>query len=194
MAEWEIGNFLQALSMEPQLKRGHKDYQVQTISHDGNPIKTLGGLTLTPDGSLESLAGDAPAALLLPGADTWDQPQHQSILDTAEAYLSQGIFVAAICGATLALAHRGVLNGFEHTSNSPEYLSMFAAEYSGQELYHRENVWVDKNLITANSTAGLGWAKALLEHLNVYPTETIDTWYQYYLTGNPEYFFKLMAS
>ena len=36
-----------------------------------------------------------------------------------------------------------------------------------------ENVWVDKNLITANSAAGLDWAKAILEYLDVYPVETI---------------------
>ena len=47
-----------------------------------------------------------------------------------------------------------------------------------------ENVWVDKNLITANSAAGLDWAKAILEYLDVYPVETINTWYQYYSTGN----------
>ena len=29
-----------------------------------------------------------------------------------------------------------------------------------------ENVWVDKNLITANSAAGLDWAKAILEYLD----------------------------
>lgn len=57
-----------------------------------------------------------------------------------------------------------------------------------------ENVWVDKNLITANSAAGLDWAKAILEYLDVYPVETINAWYQYYSTGNPEFFFKLMAN
>ena len=57
-----------------------------------------------------------------------------------------------------------------------------------------ENVWVDKNLITANSAADLDRAKAILEYLNVYPVETINTWYQYYSTGNPEFFFKLMAN
>jgi len=40
-----------------------------------------------------------------------------------------------------------------------------------------ENVWVDKNLITANSAAGLDWAKAILEYLDVYPVETINTWH-----------------
>ena len=53
---------------------------------------------------------------------------------------------------------------------------------------------MDKNLITANSAADLDRAKAILEYLNVYPVETINTWYQYYSTGNPEFFFKLMAN
>ena len=133
MAEWEIGNILQALSMEPQLKQGRQDYHIHTISHDGKPVKTLGGLTITPDGSLETLPDDRPVALLLPGADSWERESHHPILDIAESYLAQGVLVAAICGATLALANRGVLNSFEHTSNSPEYLSMFATNYSGQE-------------------------------------------------------------
>lgn len=38
MAEWEIGNILQAPSMEPQLKNGRQDYRIHTVSHDGkNP-------------------------------------------------------------------------------------------------------------------------------------------------------------
>lgn len=192
MAEWEIGNILQAFSMQTQLKQGRQEYQVQTISNDGRPVKTLGGLTLIPDGSMELLEQGLPVALLLPGADTWGQDQHQSILDKAEVFLGQGVLVAAICGATLALAQAGVLNRYEHTSNSSEYLSMFAANYVGQKLYHGENVWVDKNLITANSAAGLDWAKAILEYLNVYPVETINAWYQYYSTGNPQYFYELI--
>jgi len=194
MAEWEIGNILQALSMEPQLKKTRRHSRIHPISHDGKPVKSLGGLTITPDGSLETLPDDRPVALLLPGADSWERESHHPILDIAESYLAQGVLVAAICGATLALANRGVLNSFEHTSNSPEYLSMFATNYSGQALYHGENVWVDKNLITANSAAGLDWAKAILEYLDVYPVETINAWYQYYSTGNPEFFFKLMAN
>ena len=57
MAEWEIGNILQALSMEPQLKNGRQDYRIHTISHNGKPVKTLGGLTIAPEGSLEMLSG-----------------------------------------------------------------------------------------------------------------------------------------
>lgn len=41
MAEWEIGNIPQALSMELQLKQGRQDYRIHTISHDGKPVKTL---------------------------------------------------------------------------------------------------------------------------------------------------------
>ena len=84
MAEWEIGNILQALSMEPQLKNGRQDYRIHTISHNGKPVKTLGGLTIAPEGSLEMLSGDRPVALLLPGADSWEHESQQPILDIAE--------------------------------------------------------------------------------------------------------------
>ncbi len=49
-----------------------------------------------------------------------------------------------------------MLNNFEHTSNSPKIFEHVRHQYSGQALYHgKDNRWI-KNLITANSAAGLG--------------------------------------
>ena len=53
---------------------------LKTVAQTVVPIKTLGGLTLTPDCSLLELNDDDIAALLLPGANTWTNATQKPIL------------------------------------------------------------------------------------------------------------------
>ncbi|WP_073202414.1 hypothetical protein [Gracilibacillus kekensis] len=60
--------------------------------------------------------------LFLPGADTW------MIQGTDEC----GVTVAAICGATIALAESGVFDVYIHTSNSLDNLNVVCPNYKGE--------------------------------------------------------------
>lgn len=193
MAEWEVGSVLQALSMEPQLKAGRRDFTLQTVGRTTGPVRTLGGLQLIPDIPLEALQAERPAALLLPGADSWDHPEHRQVLNLALSCLEQKIVVGAICGATLALADLGVLNCRRHTSNSLDYLKYCSKGYRGENLYTQTGCCTDGTLVTANSAAGLDWARAILALLGVYPPDTLSAWYGYCSTGDPKYYEILMS-
>ena len=118
MADWEVGYILQALSMPQMFPQHTPQYTLKTVAATNAPIKSLGGLTITPDCSLSELRDNEVAALLLPGANTWNDAMHKPILEKVTSYIENGILVAAICGATLALADLGVLNHYLHTSNS----------------------------------------------------------------------------
>lgn len=194
MAEWEVTNILQAISMESMLKKGKSDFEVKTISVNKKPIRTIGGLTIIPDYTLEEINEDNMVALLLPGAENWANEENREILNKALMYLEKGILVAAICGATLELANLKVLDSLYHTSNSLEYLNFFSPKYTGKEFYIHKSAVSYKNLITGSSAGGLLWAKYILEYLNVYPVETIEAWYSYYYTGEPKYYTKLINS
>lgn len=192
LADCEIGYVLQAISMQNMIKESK--YIIKTVGIRKEPIKTLGGLTLIPDISITEINENEIVALLLPGANTWHDEEQKLILEKANLYVKRGILVAAICGATLALAELGILNNHAHTSNSIEYLSMFSKKYKGQSLYINELSVINDNVITASSAGSLLWAKQIIEYLNIYSAKTIQAWYNYYLTGDAKYYVKLMSS
>lgn len=192
MAEWEIGNILQAVSMEPQIKAGKKEFQIKTVGNSVQPVHTIGGLTLVPDCSLDEIDYNSLVALLLPGANTWNDESNKKVLEIACSLIDKQIMVGAICGATLVLANLGVLNNLPHTSNSLEYLKLFSKQYTGDAYYRTTNSCVGNNVITASVAGGLDWAKDILDVLEVYESEVIDTWYAYYSTGDSKYLMMLM--
>ena len=192
LAEWEIGYVLQAISMQNMLKE--TKYLIKTCGRTKDAIKTLGGLTLIPDCSMDEIKENEMAALLLPGANTWNDDAQKTILEMAVTCIEHNILVAAICGATLALAYLGVLNNRLHTSNAVEYLCAFSKNYTGKSFYKNELAVTDGNVITANTAGGLLWAKHIIEYLNVYSHETTEAWYKYYSTGDGKYYMELLSS
>lgn len=193
MAEWEITNLLQAFSMEAMINKGIKNFEIKTVAIEKNPIKTIGGLTIVPDCTLEEIDDENAAALILPGAESWGNGEHNAILEKSLIYIEKGILVGALCGATLALAELSVLDRFNHTSNALEYLTMFSKNYRGQELYVDSQAVIDKNLVTASAAGGLLFAKHVINYLNLFSDSNIESWYNYYLTGKPEYLMKLIS-
>ena len=154
----------------------------------------MGGLTIMPDCLIDDIAVRETSVLLLPGADTWNDPKHGSILVKAREFLALGATVCAICGATAALADLGLLDDRAHTSNGVGFLEMVSPCYKGQNFYIDKPSVKDNNLITAGSTGALLWAKQVIEHLGVYEANTLEAWYDYFNTGKPEYFFALMQT
>ncbi len=193
MAEWEIGNILQAVSMEQVVRNEQPRYQVKTFGLSRDPVKTIGGLSIIPDLSIEEIIEKDMVALLLPGAENWSDPKHNRVIEKAIQVLKQDVIVGAICGATLAVAERGILNHYRHTSNSVDYLSYFSNNYTGQAHYVKQLAVADKNLITASVAGGLEWAKLIIEGLGLYPEEKTELWYKYFKSGNPDYYLSLIS-
>ncbi len=192
LAEWEIGYILQAVAAQKMLKNQGKGYVLQTFSRTTSPVKTIGGLRLYPDCTLEDVVVADTAALLLPGAESWGMAENGAVLELASSLLADDILIAAICGATLALANLGVLENYRHTSNSLEYLQMFSAAYKGSANYVVQPACSDGNLITASSAGGLLWARYIIEYLGMFSPAIIESWYNYFLTGDGQYYTELL--
>jgi putative intracellular protease/amidase len=175
------------------LIKENKNFVVKFVGIDKNPVRTIGGLKITPDCSLEEINIDNSLALLLPGSTTWNKTENQKILNIALNFINKGILVGAVCGATLALAELDILNNFKHTSNSVDYLKMFSKNYNGEKLYVDEVACIDKNLATASAAGGLLWAKLILEYLDIYPSEKLESWYKYYQSGQAKYLMDLIS-
>ncbi len=193
-ADWELGHVISELNSGRFFKKDAQCVSLKTVSFTKEPIHTMGGLTIIPDCLIDDIIVNETSVLLLPGADTWNDPKHGAIIEKASEFLTLGATVCAICGATAALAGFGLLDNRPHTSNGPGFLEMVSPCYKGQSFYVDKPSVTDNNLITASSTGALLWAKQIIERLVVFETRTLEAWYDYFNTGKPEHFFALMQT
>lgn len=194
LADWELGYVTSELHSGRFFKKDAESVSLKTVSDSKEPIHTRGGLTVLPDCLVDDVVVSETSVLLLPGADTWNDPRHSAIIKKADELLSIGATVGAICGATTALANFGLLDHRRHTSNGQGFLEMFSPNYQGQSFYVDEPSVADQNLITANPTGSLLWAKQIIERLGVFQSDTLEYWYEYFSTGKAEAFFALMQT
>ena len=194
LADWELGYVTAELSSGRFFKKAAPEVSVKTVAISKEPIKTMGGLTIVPDCTIDDILVSEKSVLLLPGANTWDNPKHGAIIEKAGELLSVGAMVCAICGATVALANAGLLDQRPHTSNGAGYLEMASPAYKGQKFFADTPSVADHNLITASSTGALLWAKQIIERLDVFQHDTLEAWYAYFSTGEVQHFFALMQT
>lgn len=194
LADWELGYVTSELHSGRFFKKNAGRVSLKTVSYSKEPIHTMGGLTIVPDCLIDDIAVNETSVLLLPGADTWNDPKHGAIIEKASEFLSLAAMVGAICGATAALANLGLLDSRPHTSNGPGFLEMFSPSYKGKSFYIDNPSVADNNLITASSTGALLWTKQIIEHLGVFQSNTLEAWYKYFSTGEPKHFFALMQT
>ena len=194
LADWEIAPISAELNSKRFFKDGAPQVVVKTVAVSKEPVKTMGGLTIVPDCTIDEIELSEKTVLLLPGADTWAESQNAQVIQKASALLSKGGTVCAICGATVALANAGLLNDRPHTSNGAGFLEMFCPSYKGQKFYVDQPAVRDGNLITGSATGSLMLAKLIIEKLGVFSPQTLEAWHAYFSTGKPEHFFALMQS
>lgn len=190
VADWEYGLLAAELNTGRAFATPGTSIPVRTVSRDGAPVTTMGGLKIQPDLALPAVTPADAAVLILPGGDTW--ADNMPAIDKARDFLAADVPVAAICGATNALADAGLLDARPHTSNDLEALKALSPDYRGEAHYVQAPAVVDGNLITANGTAPLDFAKAVLERLGVMSPEALTAWYQLYRTSEARYFYELM--
>jgi len=194
LADWELGHVISELNSGRFFKKGAQRVSLKTVSYSKEPIYTMGGMTIVPDCFIDDIVVSKTSMLLLPGADTWNDPKHAAVIEKASEFLVLGAAVGAICGATAALANFGLLDQRPHTSNGPGFLEMVSPGYKGQSFYIDKPSVAENNLITAGCTGALLWAKQIIEYLDVFETNTLESWYKYFSTGDPKHFFALMQS
>ncbi len=194
MADWELGYVIAELNSGQYFKDRGSRIPVKLVGASKHSIKTKGGMTIVPDLLVEDITHDTSAILLLPGADTWKDPIHLPMIEKAKQLLDKGGNVAAICGATTALADSGLLDNRAHTSNGLEYLTMFCPDYRGAAHYRDEKIVVDGNLITTSAAGGILLAREVIALLDVFKKETLESWYTYFTTGDNKYFYTMMET
>lgn len=189
MADWEAAYALVGIN-QPAFQTHPGRYAVRTVGPTRNPVRTMGGVTISPDLALDELTPGDSAMLILPGGMAWDEGEHDRVAEKAGEFLAAGVPVAAICGATAGLARRGLLDGRRHTSNAAEYLGAVPG-YAGQASYVNEAAARDGDLITASGTSPIEFARLVFERLELYTPEVLEAWYTLYKTGDASAFYAL---
>lgn len=194
LADWEIGYLTAELNSGRYLDKTRPSVEFIKIGNTIEPIKTMGGIKIVPDESIDNIRFKEDDLLILPGADTWMEEENKKIMDIVSDIIDKKVIIAAICGATISLANRGILNERNHTSNDMEVLKMFCPEYSGENFYLNQPSVTDDNLITASGITPLEFSYEVLKRINVMKAETLEAWYQLYKTNESKYFYALMES
>lgn len=194
MSDWEVGYLIAELNSGRYFRKGLAPLEVVAVGVNKNAITTMGGLKILPLITVEECVIEPTDVFILPGGNTWMEAIHEPILKKASKALHAGTVVAAICGATFGLAKMGLLDSRSHTSNDLAFMKMLCPNYIGEKFYQMQPAVTDNNLVTASGIAPLEFAKHVLEVLDVFSAETLQSWFNLYKTHDSKYFFELMDS
>jgi putative intracellular protease/amidase len=160
-ADWEPAHALAEL-------RRHGGYRVESVGLSMEPVESMGGIRVLPSRTIDEVSPDDVAVFVLPGGDRWEeQPVEPALEQKLHELADRHVPIAAICGATVAIAQLGLIRGRRHTSNGLAYLQEKAPGYSEASRYVDEPAVRDRGLITASGLADVEFARELFEELGV---------------------------
>jgi putative intracellular protease/amidase len=169
-ADWEAAHAVAEL-------RRHGGYRVETVGLSRDHVRSMGGIQVLPSTTVTDIDAADVAVFILPGGDRWESAPVESALEQTLRLLdSKQIPIAAICGATVAIARTGLLRGRRHTSNGLEYLRSHVPGYAEAENYVDAPAVRDRGLITASGLADVEFARELFEELDVLSADDRALW------------------
>ena len=191
-ADWEAAYVSTAVHMLGQGK-----FVVKTVSLSKEPVTSIGGMRAVADYTVGSAPKDYDALLLIGGL-CWREERAQQMIPLVEHCVKRGKVLGGICDAAAFLASIGVLDSVKHTGNRLSALQEWkGTKYKGAENYQARQAVFDRNIITANGSAPLEFAREVLTALHVAEEAMIEDWYVlhklgYYNTSSHNHFVKMM--
>jgi putative intracellular protease/amidase len=180
MADWEA-SFAIAGIQNPQFQVVRARYRVVTVARNREPIVTMGGVRIEPEAELREISPSKSSMLILPGGNAWERGGNLEAIGKTREFIAACVPVAAVCGATLALARAGLLDNRYHTSNDREYLA--SSRYRGGRLYRDVPAICDQGVITASGVAPIEFACEIFTALDLCDACTLDAWYAHFKYG-----------
>lgn len=158
-------------------------HELVTVGLSNGPVMSLGGFVVLPDVTLDQIDLDQAALLLLPGGPEWRNSDPPEVVGLIEAVRYRQVPLAAICGATLALARQRVLSTVRHTSNSLSYLQEAVPGYEGSDLYLDELAVVSGGVITASGAGYVEFTREIVRLLGIYEGDELQMWFDLFKGG-----------
>lgn len=176
-AEYESSNLAAVINSSNKFK-------VKTVSLENDLVGSIGGFYTKVDYTIEEALSSDFAGVILVGGMSWRKAESKKVLMLVEKAIEKETVIGAICDATAFLAMHGYLNDIAHTGNGLESLRSYAKDnYTGESKFIESQAVKCGNIVTANGTAALEFAKAILELLDVMPIDEINEWYNNYKLG-----------
>ena len=182
-AAHEVVYLAQAVASDEYALKENPRYVNKVVAPTLEPVKSIGGFRTVPDYSFETIPEDY-AALVLIGGFGWMTPVAEQIVPIVRKAIDSGKIVGAICNGASFMAKAGFLNNVKHTGNGLEQLQLWGGDnYTNPDGYVHVQVVSDNNIVTANGSATLEFAKELLLLLENDTPERIEMYYQFNKQG-----------
>lgn len=182
-AAHEIVFLSEAIASDDTALRENPIYINKVVAPTLEPVKSIGGFRTLPDYSFETMPDDY-VALVLIGGFGWMTPVAEQVVPIVRKATESGKIVGAICNGASFMAKCGFLNNIRHTGNGLEQLRLWGGDcYTNPDGYVHAQAVSDKNIVTANGSATLEFAKELLLQLENDTPERIEMYYQFYKQG-----------
>lgn len=182
-AAHEVVYLSQAIASDEYALKEKPKYVNKVVAPTMEPVKSIGGFRTLPDYSFETMPDDY-AALVLIGGFGWTTPVAEQVEPIVRQAIEKRKVVGAICNGASFMAKCGFLNTVKHTGNGLEQLKIWGSDnYINPEGYTHAQAVSDKNIVTANGSATLEFAKELLLLLENDVPERIEMYYQFYKQG-----------
>lgn len=173
----------QAITSDDHALKENPMYINKVVAPTMEPVRSIGGFRTIPDYSFETMPEDY-AALVLIGGFGWSTAIAEQVVPLVKRAMAKGRIIGAICNAASFMARHGFLNAVSHTGNGLEQLQLWGEEhYTNAGGYVHAQAVTDRNIVTANGSATLEFAKALLLLLRNDTPERIDMYYQFNKEG-----------
>ena len=182
-AAHEIVYLSQAIASDEFALKENPKYVNRIVAPTMEPVKSIGGFRTIPDYSFDTIPDDY-AALVLIGGFGWATPVADKVVPIVSDAIGKGKIVGAICNGASFMAKHGFLNTVRHTGNGPEQLRLWGGDnYSNAAGYIHAQAVSDNNIVTANGSATLEFAKEMLLLLENDTPERIEMYYQFNKQG-----------
>ena len=182
-ASHEMVYLMEAISSDEQQLKANPKYVNKIVAPTKEPIAAIGGFRVVPDYSFENMP-DEYAALVLIGGYGWTTPSADAVVLIVLKAIENNKIVGAICNGASFMAKFGFLNAVKHTGNGLGQLKLWGGEnYTNPDGYIHAQAVSDGNIVTANGSATLEFAKELLMLLENDTPERIEMYYQFNRQG-----------
>ncbi len=173
----------QAVASDDFALKANPKYVNRVVAPTMDAVRSIGGFRTIPDYSFDTMPDDY-AALVLVGGFGWSTPVAEKLVSVIGKAVEDGRIVGAICNAASFMAKHGFLNDVRHTGNGLEQLQLWGGEnYTNAGSYVNAQAVVDRNIVTANGSATLEFARELLLMLENDTPERIEMYYQFNRQG-----------
>lgn len=176
-------------------------YKNKVVAHSMESVVSISSTRTIPDYTFETAPQDYEALVLIGGHGWRDESLADEVLPIVKDAIAKGRIVGAICNAASWMAKHGLLNNIKHTGNGIQQLKLWGGDnYTNEANYINEQAVSDGNIVTANGSGYLEFARELLLLLENDSPEMTERYYQFnkqglvrLFTPRPRYAFNTIA-